>query len=184
MRPLYPEVASKIIVDQQQAPSSRITEHTHDTMSYSRSVSYNNSTFDKSVKKALRAVDDSADGDFGSALAAVESKRCVPRQFKEIHRAPSEAMRVPDKAILKVDESKLAAKRSDDDLGFAIKQAPGAPLKAMHSAKKAAKQNLAADFFAHASCSATAAVPEEPKAAPKIAEKQEQPTSRWTFARK
>lgn len=119
-------------------------------MSYTRTVSYNNSTFNKADKKALAALD--ADEKFdGGAVIAVAMDRCVARQFKEIHRAPSEALRNPDKAIRAVDDSKLVV-RKDDDLGFAVKTAPkcpNAPLKA-----KPAKKNLAAELFAHATSSA------------------------------
>ena len=122
-------------------------------MSYSRKVSYNNSTFNKADKKALSAID--ADEKFdGGAAIAVAMDRCVSRQFKEIHRAPTDAMRIPDKAILKVDESKLAVKRSEDDFGFAVK--PSATKVCPNAPKKAPKkQNLAAELFAHATSSAT-----------------------------
>ena len=101
-------------------------------MSYSRTVSYNNSTFNKAQKKSLAALDASSDLDFGAALAVAESKRCAPRAFKEIHRAPSAALQMPDKAILQVDEEKLVVKK-EEDLGFTIKQkapkCPDAPKK-------------------------------------------------------
>lgn len=156
-------------------------------MSFTCKKSFNNSSFNKADRKAVGAHDASEKDDGGAAISIAMDHRIAPRQFKEVHRAPSESLRTPDKAILKVDESKLVA-RKDDDLGFAIKsdkKSPNAPLKA----PKPAKQNLAAELFAHASCSAAAAVSRlaESTPAPKIVDEPQQPqqpASRWSFARK
>jgi hypothetical protein len=152
---------------------------------YSRSVSYNNSTFNKAEKKSRTAIDASADGDFGSALAAVENKRCAPRTFKEIHRAPSAAQQMPDKAILKVDDEKLVV-RKDDDFEFAVKAAPkkcpGAPLKAARAAKIVDPSFFAPTTAVAVAAAAASTQPQQEEVAPRRQPRQprqEQPELSW-----
>jgi hypothetical protein len=92
-------------------------------MSYSCKKSFNNSSFNKEVRKALDAHDASASGDFGTALAAVSSARRVTLAHKLAPRAPSASLQTPDKAIMAVAEEKLKV-RKEDDFEFAVKETP------------------------------------------------------------
>jgi hypothetical protein len=122
-------------------------------MSFTCKKSFNNSSFNKEVRKALDAYDASASGDFGTALAAVSAVRCVSHGVKTVHRAPSAALQTPDKAIMAVAEEKLKVKKdklADDAFEFAVKETPkkGGPKMACPSAPVKAKKIVDASFFA------------------------------------
>jgi hypothetical protein len=147
-------------------------------MSFSCKKSYNNSDWSKERRK-LDAMDlDDVNGniDRGGAIFNVESRSgCIRTLHKDKHIAPSEDKKMPDKAIMKIDESKLVV-RKDDDIGFAVKPAAGS--KAGPKASSAPKkQNLVAELglFASATVSLSAPVPEAPLVAPKPSE----PTMSW-----
>jgi hypothetical protein len=118
-------------------------------MSFTCKKSYNNSSFNKEVRKALDAYDASASGDFGTALAAVSAVRCVSNGVKAIHRAPSAALAVPDKAIMAVSEDKLKVKK-DDPFEFTVKETPkkGSKMASCPSAPSKPKKIVDASFFA------------------------------------
>jgi hypothetical protein len=123
-----------------------IAPFSRNNMSYSRKVSHHNSTWNKEIHKALSAADPSAVGDFGSALAAVQSVRCISSGIKSIPRAPTEAMKMPNKEILHVRDDKLKVKDSSDDIGFAVKSAPKG--KSSSGPSKTPKKIVDPTFFA------------------------------------
>ncbi len=122
-------------------------------MSFTCKKSFNNSSFNKEARKAVAAFDASASGDFGTALAAVSAVRCVSNGVKAIHRAPSAALAIPDKAIMAVAEEKLKV-RKEDAFEFTVKDAvketpkKGSKMASCPSAPVKAKKIVDASFFA------------------------------------
>jgi hypothetical protein len=117
-------------------------------MSFTCKKSFNNSSFNKEARKAVAAYDASASGDFGTALAAVSAVRCVSHGVKAIHRAPSAALAIPDKAIMSVAEEKLKV-RKDDAFEFTVKETPKKGSKmACPNAPVKPKKIVDASFFA------------------------------------
>ncbi len=110
--------------------------------------------------------------DSGAAICRVSEQRgCATLYRKDLFRVKvTEEMKIPNKPIMKIDESKLAV-RKDDDLGFAIKSAPSASSSAK---SKKVKQNLAAELGLFASSSVGVAVVPPREDAP-VVKKQEAP---------
>ena len=145
-------------------------------MSFSCKKSYNNSSWNKQQYKADSSMDgDDVAGnlDRGAAICRVSEQRgCTTVYRKDLFKVKvTEEMKVPDKPIMKMDESKLAVRKDDDNLGFAIKSTPSASSSAK---SKKSKQNLAAELGLFASSSVSVAVVPPREEAP-VAQKQAAP---------
>ena len=149
-------------------------------MSFSCKKSYNNSDWSKERRK-LDAMDlDDINGniDRGGAIFNVESRSgCIRTLHKDKHFAPSEDKKIPDKAIMKIDESKLVV-RKDDDIGFAVKPAAGSKgPKAPAAAPK--KHNLVAELGLFASASVSLSAPQAPQAPQAPVSAPSEPVLSW-----